>query len=293
MGLVRAVEKGAIALLVQIVTSRQPCQVIAPNTLRTLAEICEEIHLPLVIDETVTAIRCGAPFAHQREEYSHFLRPDLIIFGKALKVSGIAVNFEGAILRGLNISAGMGRLRAIFRWHDLQTRAIRIPNLIEALYVIDTAETENWSGRSRKIGRAIRGVIREHEKAANVPVPKPIAGLEALICIEKNRVDGLLLQGVPAGEYIRLLPVLDDALESEEFLENYVVGKGSRKTRRLASEVLKRENQKPLWCYVCGDATEEILGDEVVWCEFCCLSACGEESCKELYGAHHCIGDMD
>lgn len=248
--LMRAKKNGAIALVIQIVSTKHIGEIIRPQTLLMLVEICKDIHLPLAVDETLTALRCGAPFACQRAEYSSFFKPDLVIFGKALKVSGIGANFEGQMFSSFKIASSLDRLRAIFRWHDVHTRAIPIPSLIEALCVIDTAKMENWPSRSIEVGGAIREAILEHErtKSLHIQEQKPIAGFEALIFVERSRVEDLLLQGTPEGEYLRLLPILDEMMVSEDFLKQFVMGRGSWKARKRVSNAMKRQKRVPLWC---------------------------------------------
>lgn len=118
---------------------------------------------------------------------------------------------------------------------------------------------------------------------------RPVGGLGALIWIERSRVTQLLLQGVPEGNYLRLMPVLDDFMQSGESVASLVMGRWSLEARRQVATKMKVQRRKPVWCYVCGDAVENILGDVVVRCEACCLSTRGYESCDREFEDHCCL----
>uniref|UniRef100_A0A8H7KFJ2 Uncharacterized protein n=1 Tax=Bionectria ochroleuca TaxID=29856 RepID=A0A8H7KFJ2_BIOOC len=171
--LTRFKNDGGIALIVQIIESQWPWTVIESKTLQTLSNICSRLKLPVVVDETITALRCGAPFAHQRPDYLEVINPDFVIFGKGLKANGIGVNFDGETLRALSIYQEGDRYRCAFRWHDKHTRAISVPTLIEALFTLDMARDEDWPLRSIEIGRQIRSAIcaQERGKEAVLKIP--------------------------------------------------------------------------------------------------------------------------
>lgn len=293
LNLTQAQDSGAVALIVQIVYTNQPHQILSAYRLHVLAKICKTIQLPLVIDETLTALRCGAPFAYQREEYDG-IQPDLVIFGKALGVSGLAVNFEGQLLADLFISSPLHKMTCCFRWFDVQTRPISLVCLIEALSTLEAAREENWPGRSQEVGRLVREAIFRHEaETSGSPLScgrAPIGGLDAIVCVEKTRIGGLLIQGIPSEGYVRLLPVIDDFMLSEESLKDMVLGKSSQQVREKVSEAMVRLGRGPLWCYICGDPTEAILGEKVEWCRECCLAMCGDKICEDAFRTHLCLG---
>jgi len=87
--------QGCFGVVVKTVNSQDNGRLTTPTELQNLRDACTSCGLVLAIDETMTAIRCGAPFAHQRPEYQG-IKPDLVFFGKALGAQGIAVNFDGA-----------------------------------------------------------------------------------------------------------------------------------------------------------------------------------------------------
>jgi hypothetical protein len=284
-----AKKSGTVGLVVQMLQSKSPASVLPSQRWLAIASACRDINLPIVVDEALTALRCGAPFCHQRPEYA-LVKPDLVVFGKGLRVSGIAVNFDGQFLQSLAITPELQRMRAIFRWHDLQTRGVSIPILIEALAVLEAAIDQDWPARSKLVGAAVRGMIWNHEQQTGQSGHMgPIVGLDAVIYIEKARLRGLPLQGIPEGDFVRLLPVLDDWNLSEQSLSEHLVGTNSRAARGRLSEWLLQSQCAPLWCYVCGDPTEELLEEPVEWCKVCCLAMCGEQACRDAFRSHPCL----
>jgi hypothetical protein len=242
----------------------------------------------------MTALRCGAPFAFQRNEYAH-CTPDFVIFGKALRVCGVGTNYDGPFLQSLGITSDWERLRMLFRWHDLQTRPLSTAKLIEASWTLSIAKEQQWPLRSKLIGKAIRSMIIDCEKSelgTNDNSEKPIKGLDALIYIEKERTEALLIMGSPKDGYLRLTPVLDDYLLDKE-LPEHVAGVQSRIMRQRVAVALKAQRKQPLWCYTCGDPTEGVLDPDLSWCESCCLSCCGESVCMEMFSGHKCLGLME
>lgn len=75
---------------------------LSPEHFRLLRVCCDKARLFLIVDEAMTAIRCGAPWCFQRAEYlsgDETLEADLVSFGKGMGVSGVAVNFSGLMMR--------------------------------------------------------------------------------------------------------------------------------------------------------------------------------------------------
>ncbi|KAM0269831.1 hypothetical protein ACHAQH_009641, partial [Verticillium albo-atrum] len=102
--LVDAKESGCIGIIIEIVDNQYNGRVFDPVLLKRLRRVCAEVNLILAVDETLTAIRCGAPFSFQREEYAEIDPPDLVFFGRVMCAHGTAINFA-----------------APFSWFDLST----------------------------------------------------------------------------------------------------------------------------------------------------------------------------
>ncbi|KAF3355080.1 hypothetical protein VdG1_04292 [Verticillium dahliae VDG1] len=63
-----AKESGCIGIIIEIVDGQYSGRAFDPVLLKRLRQVCAEKQLILAADETLTAIRCGAPFAFQRED---------------------------------------------------------------------------------------------------------------------------------------------------------------------------------------------------------------------------------
>ncbi|KAJ5899843.1 hypothetical protein N7495_004587 [Penicillium taxi] len=100
--LIAAKKQGCVAVISDIVNASDG-SVFPPELFRLLRSCCDKARIFLLVDEAMTAIRCGAPLASQRAEYSEEgnLQPDMIAFGKGMGVSGIAFNFDGLMMRHL------------------------------------------------------------------------------------------------------------------------------------------------------------------------------------------------
>lgn len=67
----------------------------------------------LQVDEL---IQCGAPFAYQLPEYHTREYPDLVLFGKAVWMYGVAVEWRGSDIKKLVIVKDDKREHVIKDW---------------------------------------------------------------------------------------------------------------------------------------------------------------------------------
>ena len=72
--------EGCIAVIVEMVTSKDG-EISPPQALENVSQACQSINLPLIIDEFLTGMRCGASFPHLRSEYRHL--ENLILYFSA------------------------------------------------------------------------------------------------------------------------------------------------------------------------------------------------------------------
>jgi hypothetical protein len=249
-----------------------------------LKAICARHRLLLIVDETMTAIRCGAPFAFQRPEYAAqepHLQPDLVIFGKGLGVSGMAINFDGALLKGLSYTNAGDRDQTIRFWRALVSRPVGFPMLIEAYGTLRAAEKEEWPARSEQIGDAIRDIL--HELEPRTREPGVIKGLAAVIALDKKYVMRFGIMGAirRRSPIVRWLPKLGAAYADRRALMENVFGSESRRHRQLLSAEADRTGAVPLWCFICG--IQAVSKD---WCRKCFLAYCNNEVCVEAFGRH-------
>jgi hypothetical protein len=284
--LVRAKLQGCIAVVADIV-STDDGSILLPDHFSLLKSCCSRNKLLLIMDETLTAIRCGAPFAFQRSEYTLTegdAKPDLVVFGKGLGVSGIAIGFDGQMLRHLGFAKSKDIQQTIRYWRALVSRPISTPTLIEALGILHTAKSEDWPLRSVKIGEAVRDIIRDRETKGGKE-QELIPGLGAMIVVDRDRSMRFRIMAAirRRSPWVRWLPKLDSTSDREA-LETYVFGHRSKHHRQMLAEEAERYSTMPLWCFICGiEATSE------EWCRTCFLAFCNNEVCVAAFSRHVCL----
>ncbi|KAJ5564522.1 hypothetical protein N7513_000764 [Penicillium frequentans] len=181
-----AKQEGCVAVVCDLVNASDG-SILAPESFHLLRSCCDKVRICLLVDEAMTAIRCGAPWACQRDEYYEKgnCQPDLISFGKGMGVSGVAVNFDGLMMRHLAYRKEEQILQTLRFWRAMVTRPIGTPVLIEALGILNVAEAENWPARSEEIGIAFRVFIRRHAKLHG-QAKVAIQGLGAFITVDRE-----------------------------------------------------------------------------------------------------------
>ena len=58
----------------------------------------------LIVDEALTIIRCGAPFAHPLYLYRRHGHPDLILLGKGIQTCGVAVDLKAINMQSVDVA---------------------------------------------------------------------------------------------------------------------------------------------------------------------------------------------
>ncbi|KAF4626241.1 hypothetical protein G7Y89_g11917 [Cudoniella acicularis] len=281
--LAEAKAQGCIALVLDLV-STEDGSVVLPEHFGMVKASCARHGLFLIVDETLTAIRCGAPFAFQRSEYAleeEDKKPDLVIFGKGMGVSGIAVGFEGAMTKGLAYTKVEDIEQTIRYWRALVSRPIAIPTLIETLGILRTAQAENWPARSVQIGDVVRGILRELEPSTKEP--GAIQGLGAVIAVNREISMRFCIMSAirRRSPTVRWMPKLNAAYMNRQVLMQNVFGPESKKQRQLLSAEADRSGAIPLWCFICGiEATSKD------WCRKCFLACCNNDVCVEAFQRH-------
>ncbi|KAI3120206.1 hypothetical protein CBS147326_9554 [Penicillium roqueforti] len=134
-----AKQQGCIGVIVEIVSNQSNGKITTPEEFRMLCEACRETGLLLAVDETITALRCGALSAYQRSEYRDGPKPDLVFFGKALGAQGIGINFDGLLLSRLGIQSPLRKRQAVNDWQAIVTQPLYLPVLVDALGVLEMA----------------------------------------------------------------------------------------------------------------------------------------------------------
>ncbi|KAI1463653.1 pyridoxal phosphate-dependent transferase [Daldinia caldariorum] len=278
--------KGCIAVVFDLVSTEDGL-VLRPDDFGRIKACCARNRLLLIVDETMTAMRCGAPFAFQRQEYVRKeadKQPDLVIFGKGIGVSGVAIGFKGVITTGLTYTDPADIRKTIRYWRALVSRPIRLPILLEALSILRTAQAENWPANSEKIGDVIRDIIGELDPSTREP--DAIRGLGAVVAVNREvamkfRVMSAIRRRSP---WARWLPKLDGSSADREVLRRQVFGVDSKANRQILAKEADQCGIIPLWCFICGiEATSKD------WCRTCYLSFCDNEVCVQAFHRHACV----
>ena len=248
-----AKRRGCVLFLVEIVRSRDGA-VMTPDQWFATIQACKKRHIMLVVDEAMTAIRCGAPFAHQLSQYKKHGRPDLILFGKGVKTNGVAVDWQGINVHQLGIAPDKERNDAVIMWLKRFTEAAKPEALLESWGTISLAQQQNWPQRSVNIGQTLRNILLDFHVH-----PSSISGLHSLIWLRRNdsALDPLAVMSANAGlHYTRWLPLMDAVMADEEELKNKVFGLGSHLRRKQLAAYMVRKNWWHGYCSRCGDAIE-------------------------------------
>ncbi|KAG7044273.1 hypothetical protein JMJ77_0012088, partial [Colletotrichum scovillei] len=220
-------EAGCIGIVIELVETQFNGRVLEPSLLSRLSAMCAEYQLLLAVDETLTAIRCGAPFCFQREEYFDVISPDLVFFGKATGSQGIAISFDGQFVKKFGLS-GTSRGRAVRKWQNNFQKPLPTADLIQAMATIEIAVQGNFVMLSRIIGQAIRDFVLEQaaERGHEVTPPEILGGLESLIFVRKDIAGEMLVMGAKtAGSWIpwvKWLPRLEKDMTRSEVLEEII-----------------------------------------------------------------------
>ena len=232
----KAKRSGCVALIAEIVRARDGV-VISPTAWKNLLKACEKHNLILVVDEALTAIRCGAPFAYQLPQFQKHGLPDLVLFGKAIKTNGIAVDWRGVNMQKLNITDPEDRMFTALQWQERFTEMAPAASLLASWGTIVLAEKETWPQRARDIGTLLRNII-----ASEGVTPSHITGLHSLIYLpvaDQARISSPVM-GASAGRFVRWFPTMDEVMLSEEQLRAKVFGPGSVPHRREVAAFLRR-----------------------------------------------------
>ncbi|KAL3471604.1 hypothetical protein BJX99DRAFT_266597 [Aspergillus californicus] len=276
--LAAAKKEGCVAVVVDMVSTENGA-ILPPSRFKLLKKCCAEQKMWLIVDEALTAIRCGAPFASQRGEYADDNQPDLIAFGKGLGVSGLAINFESPMTRPLGFVEG-DILQTIMYWRALVSRPVVMPVLLDALGILYTAQMEDWPARSLQIRKALCELIERYFPG------EPVHGLGAILAIDRDTSARLnVMSGIRRRcPFVRWLPKLDAPYADPEALEAYVFGPKSKAHRARLAAAADEDGMLPAWCFVCG--IESTAED---WCRTCFLGCCRNEVCDEAFRGHVCL----
>ena len=263
----KAKAEGCIALIVEIVRAADG-SVISGVAWKHLINACRKHCLVLIVDEALTAMRCGAPFAYQLPQYEKSGFPDLVLFGKAVRTNGIAIEWRGINVRKLRIH---DRRLAALHWQDRFTAVATAQDLLVSWGTLVLARREDWADRASMIGRLLRGIL-----VSEGIRPQLIRGLHGLIYIrQEDYVTASPIMVANSGTYVRLLPTMDEVMTSEDQLRTKVFGRSSIPHRAEIAAFLRSNDFAMHWCSKCGAAVdEEKLHRRTRSCIRCVVSQC-------------------
>ncbi|KAL8796204.1 MAG: hypothetical protein Q9182_007417 [Xanthomendoza sp. 2 TL-2023] len=272
----KAKSRGCIALITEIVRAGDG-KVISERAWKYLLQASKEHRLILIVDEALTSIRCGAPFAYQSPQYSQHGYPDLVLFGKAVRTNGLAVEWRGSNIQKLGIENQEDRLFTILDWQERLTEMAQASDLLSSWGTLVLAKRERWPRRAQVIGGVLKEIlVTEGVKASD------IGGLHSLLYLRTRDAVRLRypVMGAKAGKHLRWFPTMDEVMTSEEELRTKIFGAGSIPHRKELWSYLKSRRLKLSFCSRCGNAVEA----EVESCEMCVVRVCQE--CEP--GTHRC-----
>lgn len=278
----RLADDGYFAVMVEIVSS-ETGRALSPAYWDALVRNCRDAGLFVIVDEGLTAVRCGAPFAHQRPEYS-IHAPSMVLFRKGFRVAGLAVNPQGCNIHrlGLDTTGPQALIDKIRAARELVSQVVPLSDITHAHAVLVAAQAEDWPARASRIGDNLRRVIGGLAECSSTSTTAPAAatrrstrpstldsttsnsnrnsnrnnstgsqvalGLGSLIYLPRHVAAQHSVVGADAGpSLIRWMPFLDEGMEKHATISG-LFGKGSY---TLRASLLQRLE----WCTCCSLST--------------------------------------
>ncbi len=199
---VASTNREVVAVLVELVQGEGGVNIVSPEFMRELRQICDEFGLLLMLDEVQTGIaRTGTWFAFQHSG----VMPDVMALAKGL---GAGVPIGACLARGVAAEVFKpGNHGSTFGGNPLACAA--------ALATLDAVEKQSLRENAEKVGNYIRQVLKE--KMTGVTGVMDIRGQGLMVGIELDRPcadlvakmrDRGFLINVTADKVIRLVPPL-------------------------------------------------------------------------------------
>ncbi|KAH7012072.1 pyridoxal phosphate-dependent transferase [Microdochium trichocladiopsis] len=257
--------QGYIGVMVEMVSSRKGNPLPAKHWAK-LATQCRKTGLGLIVDEAVTAVRCGAPFAFQRPEYKAH-QPDFVLFGKALRVAGLALNPSGATLGNLGLTKDD---LVTFCENHLDRQAsnvVYMPAILESLAVVRFAKQNKLPERAQRIGSMLRTLLLDFG------LKSKIKGLDSLIYIPRTKIlSPLGVVSAAAGNSLtRWFPYLDVGMENSERVKS-LLNPEYAEERYIYYQTMAKEI-----CVECGDMPVPGDGGACKTCSGCYCGGCWDK----------------
>ena len=167
---------GCLAIVVELV-SGQTGRIMSKEEWKTLHQTCRKYNLYVIVDETLTAIRSGHPFFFRHEWYRELL-PDLVVFGKGIGISGLALPFHWAKQKTPTIwskyeynGAEDRRQKALEiadSWQERLTTPITDEIALKAAAIIHLAQAMKRDENAERIGACCEKILGNVYKELNI-----------------------------------------------------------------------------------------------------------------------------
>lgn len=246
--------KGTIAVVIEIV-QQATGYVLTSDEWDCLGSACEQAGLYLIVDEALTAVRCGAPFAHQLPQYRNYT-PSFILFGKFLGTAGLGICWNGV---GVHQFEFKDQTEPTYLWDHYPSCPLHHQVLLHSWGIVKLAKKRNWPQRAEEIGTLLRSLLTGSIHNLN------LGGLAALIYIPTQVSRSADVVGAAVtSEVCRWLPYLDEGMLNKEYLHVLFGPAGTVMRRSLKNHIGFKV------CIVCGET------DSKAWnlCQGCCGNIC-------------------
>lgn len=233
-------KRGIIAVVVEIVRQSDG-HLLSQKEWETICECCESAGLYLIVDESLTAIRCGAPFAYQLRQYRKY-KPSFVIFGKAL-APGIAIVWDGLHVKRFGIVDQKDRVHLSTLWDLLPSQVQEPTATLRSWGTIVWAERENWVQRAQRLGVILRSVVRDL-------CPGVLLGGEGALIYLPSAVSRTAdVVGAATPTHCRWMPYLDSGMMDDRQVRS-LFGREGSSFRQALKLRLKRINK---FCIICAE----------------------------------------
>ncbi|KAF2450857.1 hypothetical protein P171DRAFT_427141 [Karstenula rhodostoma CBS 690.94] len=248
------VKAGYIAVIMEVVRQTDG-HILSQLQWEAICQCCQSTGLYLIVDESLTAIRCGAPFGHQLPQFCNY-KPSFVFFGKALS-PGLGIFWDGVRIDRFEVGE---RADVLALWDFLPSLVQEPAATLRSWGTIVLAQREDWPKRAKNVGRILRDVLREMYPGVD------LRGEAALIYIPTtvSRIADVIGAATPT--YCRWMPYLDLGM-MEERQVRAMFGTQSHSLRQTLKVTLGRMNK---FCIICS----EEAADSFDFCERCCGHIC-------------------
>ncbi|KAG8162823.1 hypothetical protein KVR01_007301 [Diaporthe batatas] len=257
---------GHFGVFVEMMSSRDG-KPLEPAIWNRVAQQCSRTGLVLVVDEAMTAVRCGEVFMHKMPQYKQHA-PSIVVFGKGFQTAGCALCAGGVSLDGILGGSSDEYLRDAFDPRTFHSRPIQRNQAKDVLNVLHEITFEDLPGRARKIGEAMREILcilaelmgdararnlRTRDGQGHEPTT---SGVGAIIYVTQELACAIGVAPASTGEtYMRLLPYLHEVMTDKEKLRE-LFGPDSAVLRKSLAVKIGT-------CVVCGLSTTKPQAGEV------------------------------